>query len=309
MTALLIRNYTPADAEALTTLVNACVQADHVGNHTSAKALLAIAGGNVDPERYYFVAQVGRHSVGFSSVYRDVGTRVSLRFWVHPSQRNTDIGRRLVLHNETVLRQFPEALLDIPVHPTEAFKLALVQELGYHNERSWWRMRLELPEHMPSAVILPPGFQVRPFVPGKDEQTLTTVMNGVFHDHWGEGQHALEEIQQEVSWPWFDPSLLLFLETNSQAVGYVWSWINQECISASGDTCGEISDLGLVPDYRGHGLGRALLWRALTDLKARGILAVELDMDGLNVRAKHLYESVGFYAKEETCWYRKNLRA
>jgi ribosomal protein S18 acetylase RimI-like enzyme len=75
----------------------------------------------------------------------------------------------------------------------------------------------------------------------------------------------------------------------------------------TGEPCAYIGDLGVRRAYRRQGLGRALLLRALHDVRRRGAVAAELDMDGPNVSAQHLYESVGFRQHQELRWYRKEL--
>jgi RimJ/RimL family protein N-acetyltransferase len=52
--------------------------------------------------------------------------------------------------------------------------------------------------------------------------------------------------------------------------------------------------MGLLPAYRGAGLGRRLLVTALAQARGRGIERVELQVFSDNVRARHLYESLGF---------------
>ena len=52
--------------------------------------------------------------------------------------------------------------------------------------------------------------------------------------------------------------------------------------------------MGLVPRARGHGLGQALLARALGDARERGLERVELEVYGSNVAAIALYERLGF---------------
>lgn len=47
------------------------------------------------------------------------------------------------------------------------------------------------------------------------------------------------------------------------------------------------------PDYRGHGIGRALLTAVLAEAAARGIAGVSLSVESGNP-AVHLYRSVGF---------------
>ncbi len=52
--------------------------------------------------------------------------------------------------------------------------------------------------------------------------------------------------------------------------------------------------MGLLPDWRGHGLGRRLIEATLTQARRVGFKRVELDVYADNTRAVALYERVGF---------------
>lgn len=52
--------------------------------------------------------------------------------------------------------------------------------------------------------------------------------------------------------------------------------------------------MGVLPDYRGKGIGRALLSTCLEKARANGITRVELEVRVDNESAIRLYESVGF---------------
>jgi ribosomal-protein-alanine N-acetyltransferase len=55
----------------------------------------------------------------------------------------------------------------------------------------------------------------------------------------------------------------------------------------------EILTLGVVPAYRRGGLGRALLGRAVDDLRASGAAQLFLEVDEANVPALALYRALG----------------
>lgn len=57
--------------------------------------------------------------------------------------------------------------------------------------------------------------------------------------------------------------------------------------------CGVLG-LGVISDYRGRGIGRALMAATLQAAKERGISRIELTVRVDNERAKRLYESFGF---------------
>lgn len=56
----------------------------------------------------------------------------------------------------------------------------------------------------------------------------------------------------------------------------------------------ELVYLGIVPPWRGGGLARALLARALGWLRQRGVLSLMLAVDEANEPARRLYRSLGF---------------
>lgn len=57
--------------------------------------------------------------------------------------------------------------------------------------------------------------------------------------------------------------------------------------------CGTLG-MGLLPEFRGMGIGRRLISGALECARAEGLVRVELTVYAHNLRAKALYEKVGF---------------
>ncbi|HTQ80279.1 MAG TPA: GNAT family N-acetyltransferase [Thermoanaerobaculia bacterium] len=57
--------------------------------------------------------------------------------------------------------------------------------------------------------------------------------------------------------------------------------------------CGRLG-MGLLPDYRGQGLGRQLALAALAAARDAGMTRIELEVFASNVHAIALYESLGF---------------
>src|SRR5205085_3028371 len=56
----------------------------------------------------------------------------------------------------------------------------------------------------------------------------------------------------------------------------------------------ELAYLGIVPEYRRHGLGRALTLHALHALRDQPATRIQLCVDVRNAPARHLYQSLGF---------------
>ncbi len=303
MNDVTIRGYRPTDVETVVVLINSCNDADGWGFRENVQSFQL---GDCDPaihlDRHSLLVEADGRAVGYARMFREKGTRLWTLIWLEPARRGQGIEKQLIERLWAEAASFDEPVFDVGVRPSQPAYALAVQELGFAPVRTWWTMRIDLRGDLP-APAFPPGIALRTFLPG-DEVMLTGLINDVFSEHWGEGQHTLEAIRAEVSMPSFSPERLLFAEADGKAVGYVWSWLEAERI-AGGDACAYIGDLGVCKAYRGRGLGRALLLRALHDVKERGMVAAELDVDGPNADAKHLYESVGFFQQQELRWYRR----
>lgn len=55
-----------------------------------------------------------------------------------------------------------------------------------------------------------------------------------------------------------------------------------------------IHDLAVLPEYRGHGIGRSLLQAVESTARERGCVKMTLEVQENNQRARQLYERVGF---------------
>jgi ribosomal protein S18 acetylase RimI-like enzyme len=66
--------------------------------------------------------------------------------------------------------------------------------------------------------------------------------------------------------------------------------------SAEGGRAALFEDLVVRPEYRGRGIGRALLAHVIEQAKADGVLRLTLLTDGDNERAQSLYRRLGFSA-------------
>jgi ribosomal protein S18 acetylase RimI-like enzyme len=58
---------------------------------------------------------------------------------------------------------------------------------------------------------------------------------------------------------------------------------------------GSIQNVGVIPAYRGQGLGRALVGRALMGFREQGVEKVYLEVTAENIAAVRLYRSMGFH--------------
>jgi len=76
--------------------------------------------------------------------------------------------------------------------------------------------------------------------------------------------------------------------------GMVVGWCDIVRYEKPGMDHGGHLGIGILPSYRGLGLGRRLLWSTIDDAFARGLERVELEVFASNRRAHRLYLDFGF---------------
>ena len=91
---------------------------------------------------------------------------------------------------------------------------------------------------------------------------------------------------------------IFVVEVNNQIVGFVSLWlkVRSEELDEEPSEYAFISDLVVLPDYRGRGLGRALLNRAEQHARRHGATTLKLEVLAKNEQALTLYTRRGFSA-------------
>lgn len=144
--------------------------------------------------------------------------------------------------------------------------------------------------------VLPDGFSVRPFEPGRDEQAWLEVNRLAFASHPEQGSITLEDLRERMGQDWFDADGLLLVEDVSvtQDGGAhplaASHWTKRE----PGSDTGEVYVVAVHPAYQGRGLAGPLTGLGTAYLARQGVTVVELYVDGDNTRALATYRRAGF---------------
>lgn len=186
-----------------------------------------------------------------------------------------------------------------------------VERCGAKRVRIANRMRIDLDGFL-NETECPKGIKLRAAALGTDLPALVAVMEEAFSDHWGHVEQPLDEAI--ASWregidsegDRFDPSLWRLAMDREGIVGAILC-----SPDVGGDsTLAYVDSLAVRKAWRHRGLGSALLLHAFGELKERGKVAVELDMDSENLTgALQLYERVGMHVVRQEYFYEKELRA
>jgi mycothiol synthase len=166
---------------------------------------------------------------------------------------------------------------------------ALATAAGFERTRSLWQMRRSLQTRL-DRPQLAAGLAVRTFTVGQDEEAWTALNHRAFARHPEQGNWTKADLDLREREPWFDPAGFFLAERDGRLVGFHWTKVHD----APDGPVGEVYVVGVDPEERGTGLGRALTLVGLRYLRGRGLFQVMLYVDEDNTPAIRLYESLGF---------------
>ena len=304
-----IRKFEWSDLDAITCMYNEIggVSGTVKAQDTDGmRAMLSVPGS--DPERHCFIAEddAGK-AVGYTLVaYEQPISRAVASGGVLAEHRGKGIGRALL---REVMR-YVEGLGVEALHMEASVAHADVNHMlslhGMETVKSLWQMRWESDE-VPD-VNLPEGFAVRSLVAGQDEQVLTELQNISFGENWGFSPNTVEQIRVRVEHNRGGPEGIIFITDDGTEHGkpaaYNWTMFIEDGAASSGI----IAMTGVHPDYRGRGIGRAVVTAGIAYLVERGAAAVELEVDSENAPARELYLKLGFRKVSRSVWYEKRYR-
>jgi ribosomal protein S18 acetylase RimI-like enzyme len=259
-----------ADADAIVALLVACDIADFGAPEYDRDALLdEWAEPHVDLTRDGFLADGAYGLV--------LGT--DGRAWVHPDRRGEGLGTALAERLEARARERGLAHLDQQIPRGDARGHALLEGRGYRLIHSFKNVRL--PDH--AVAALPEG-DVRPFDDGRDRDGVQALVEAALGGiHRVESQQVLDAHNVDTSL-WFvadapDGGLAGAVRAELRAAGFITGYITQ---------------IAVVPEHRGRGIGAALVGATAREMVARGAADLRTHIRSTNPDALRLFEDLGF---------------
>jgi mycothiol synthase len=216
---------------------------------------------------------------------------------VHPDARGRGIGRRLLELAEGWARE--RGLPRLHAHVVNEEGRRLVEERGHELVRYFWRMEIDLTEE--PAEPEPPGFTIRAYRPGEDDEALHSMHQEAFAEHWEFTPQPLEKwLGWRVRRSDYAPELWRLALDGAEVAGAALSFGERHH--------GWVLDLAVGPRWRKRGLGLALLRSGFGALYRRGHTHVGLEVDSENeTGATRLYERAGMSVTRRYATYEKRL--
>jgi len=233
------------------------------------------------PTTQHILVSEGEELVGYAQL--ESGPEWSAgQLLVSPDHRRAGVGtkllRQLIMESSSPLRVW--AMGDTPA------ARALATAVGMARQRELLIMERRLDGELPEPVV-PAGVQIRTFVPGHDEQQWLRVNAAAFADHPEQAMIDLDDLEDRMAEPWFDPMGFFVATRDGTMIGFHWTKQHQ-------DQLGEVYVLGIAPSEARRGLGKALLLTGLRWLQQQGNSRVKLYVEADHQAAIELYLTYGF---------------
>ncbi len=227
--------------------------------------------------------------VGYAHLADRADGPPSAHLMVSPAERHRGVGTALL---RRLLQEAAPQPVRVWSHGDLEAARRLSERVGLRRVRDLWKMTRSMSEPLPEPTY-PPGLSMRTFEAGRDDEAWVTLNATAFSEHPEQGGMTLQDLQQRMSQPWFDPAGFFLAERDGALVGFHWTKVHEPG-GASDERRGEVYVVGVHPDERGSGLGKALTLTGLHHLRDSGLGSVELYVEGDNTAAVSLYEGLGF---------------
>jgi len=288
----------PEDAKAVAALERACVQADGTAFKLELDYKLSAAAERAPGAAAWHMDELmaydGDRLIGYLGAGFFGGEAPEAMGMVHPEYRRQRVFS--ALHRLAVAdwrgRGVKRALL--LSDRRSASGRAFVEKLGAAPHHSEYEMYLK---EEPSLPGLPgPGISFRKAM-NADAGEVARQNALYFGEERGDGDREPELILPEEE------------EAKGMAIhlAYWDGWIVGKVHLQLLNGLGGIYGLGVLPEYRGRGLGRAILLEGVRRLKAAGAGEVLLQVATGNESALGLYKSCGFKVTSTMDYYALNL--
>jgi len=144
---------------------------------------------------------------------------------------------------------------------------------------------------------------IRPFRKGFDEEVFVSIFNACFGDYDDIRGMTLEEMKKMEELPSFSTDGMLVAEWNGETAGMINAYVDK----LREEKKGFIQWLGVLPKFRGNGIAKQLVKKAIESLRQRGMKVEETWVQTDRKACVHVFEGFGFEQIRTTSIMRSSL--
>ena len=293
----------PADAAAISLLLDVCFEVDGTYREVESEILERFEGPDIDAATDTLVAidAEGEVLVSIWSYVPETAETMWRAFGdvhVRPDLRPTLAGFAIDWWESRSRQRLAERsdqlakVLWFGVYAHQTEQVALLESKGFEIRRYYDELVRDLsqavdPQPMPTGIHLVPADEARP----GDE---LKVHNEAFRDHWGSQPFSQERWDQFRN-EFYLPSASYVAYDGESPVGHIFSTKYPHDFEDRGFAHSWIESIGVIPGYRKRGLATAMISVVLEDFIEDGMEFAVLDVDSENPTGAYgIYESQGF---------------
>ena len=226
--------------------------------------------------------------------------------FVRPEERGGERAEEMFIWTEGRMREIVkekggENLRTMWVGEDDAALIALLERRGF--ARSDYHFRY-MTRPLDTPILesqLPPGYCVRHVAGEHEAQARAAASHGAFESEMHAEQH-LQGYLKFMRSPAYTPGLdLVVAAPDGRFAAFCICWLDPV------NQVGLFEPVGTHPDFQRQGLGKAVMWEGLRQMKARDMTSAMVCVEYDNPAAHRLYESVGFRTVKKIYTYAKDV--
>lgn len=297
-----IRDFTWSDLSALTELLSDIWRTetpDHPVGLSSLKQYLE--DGITSRNRKYILISTQGKNVGYLFMtFEKPINRLILEGGIHSQYRGKGLGNLLIAHGLKEATSRGAKTINVPVQAQTSQLTNLLSSAGLRHVRTHWHMKR--PAETIALPTTPETLQLQYLSKGQ-EQLFATLQNNCFRGEWGFSPNTKKQIETSLEYPGNYDNGILLLTEKGRFIGYNWTLLITNALLVDG----VISMTGVLPKYRGHGLGKLIVAYGIDQLQKKGAHSTKLTVDADNIPARELYLKLGFQKVRQTLWYENSI--
>ncbi|HEY7525127.1 MAG TPA: GNAT family N-acetyltransferase [Candidatus Limnocylindrales bacterium] len=285
MIQALVRPLENDDLPAVRTIMDASRMVDAIPGFVASEVDRALLRISADPGGTLLAIDDGS-VVGYCTPLRDDLT-------IHPHHRRRGHGRRLVAAARSLVARRGEDELVLYVPPHLPASGAFATSLGFRYRSSLWQFELPAEVRVPAASF-PGDVVTRTWNGDEDLDAWVRFVSASFEGHPTPIHLSPEVVRRINAEPSFDPEGIKIVATCEAPDDPIAFGRVELLREPDAEPIGYVNLIGVLPAWRGRGLGRELLRWSVGHLRERGARTIQLSVEAANARATELYRRHGF---------------